>query len=226
MINISANRFASAALVAALVFCTCATGFSQSQEKQAKSKTVKIKGKVVDRKKYNLVIDDGKQKYKVVIANVGQVMLKLNRPLFDLEKKTVSVVPEGMMKGSRVTYPITTPLFVKNTFAHQRQLDRFTAAEEKRLTGFVVSTKKLSKAGRLDLVGELKTGSGPREYSLETDSGKQNVMLGPGGQLSGLPVTRIQPGDSIEINVMLVDNALVAQSIKFQPVGKKSESQK
>lgn len=225
MSNLFATRFAALLMIVAL--SVCATKDSSGQEESNNSKEATIVGKVVDRKKYNLVIDDGKAKHKVVIANVGQVMLKLNRPLFDFEKKTVSVVPDGALQGSRKSYPISEPLFFINKFAHARQQERFMSADQKRLADFVISPSRPTKLQKLEMGGEFKKGTKIREYLLQTSDGKLEVMLGPNGRLDGLHVTHINPGDWAKVTVVSIDNQLVARSIEFQPaVDKKNDSSK
>ena len=221
---VTRSRFLATLLIVA-TFGIFAADNCYGQKKTSEQVKAKIAGKVVDRKKYNFVIDDGKTKHKVVIANVGHVYLKLNRPLFDFEKKTVSVVPEGSVRN-RKFYPIPDALFFKSKFAHQKQQERFMSIEQKRLSNFVISPEKPGKLKSLEIGGEFKKGSKQREYLLETKAGKLNVMLGPNGRLDGLNVTQIKPGDQAQVTVMLIDNQLVAQSIEFQPSKSDDDSSK
>jgi len=189
-----------------------------------------IEGKVVERKKYSLVIDDGKRNHQVVIANVGQVALRLIRPKIDFERRSISVVTTGKTeagksaeKSARKTFKFQSPLFVSNRFAHQKQYDRFQSMPTKRLTDFVVSnTKPDTASNKFVIAGELKAGDKPREYQLHSGKQAMNVLLvadvsAGHGRMTNMQVTDIAAGDKVIIKAQRVDDRWMARSIEFQP---------
>ena len=196
---------------------------------KSQAKTTTISGKVVERKKYSLVIDDGKRNHQVVIANVGQVALRLIRPKIDFDRRLISVVTADKSdeKSFRKTFKFQGTLFVSNQFAHQKQYDRFQSMPTKRLTDFVVSKTKPDTSGnKFVIAGELKPGDKPRQYQLHSGGGStskpMNVMLvadvsAGRGRMAGMQVTDIAAGDKVIVQAQRVEDRWMAQSIEFQP---------
>ncbi len=193
-------------------------------EEQAKLQTIRVDGIVIERKKYSIVVRNGDVDREVNIPDGINIVLVLNRPLFDLQKKTVSVARAAMTPINRKQYPFEGALYVDATFAHQQQYQRIMKSEVKRLVNYTVSNKPADVATQpteetKSLAGQLLAGSSLREYRLKTDNEQHKIILGSGGRLLGQTVLSLEPGSTFVRLVGQTDGEkLTAKEIEFWPV--------
>ena len=195
----------------------------QLDSNDTKSNPVEITGVVSKQNKYSIdVVVDGKIE-NVRIDKQTEFILELSSPRIDFENSKLRIPVRKAQKQFR-TYTVKLPLFIRATFAHKNQFNRFKNSPEKRIGNYEISTRQLESFSgdkkRVYLIGKLDRGSDDRNIVLDTGEDKIKIMLAKNGQWAGFSLSDVSAGNT-ETRIVAVRNTneeTVAKTIFFWPI--------
>lgn len=184
---------------------------------------IELTGMVREVNKYSFVLEtDGGDLRVVELDPRTRFLLLLDRPVFNLQKKTVRVhfdPADVDNPDARREYPLPDPAWLVVQFRTERQRDRVLNMQPARINNYRITpeppqaTDDLQETGRLivqdnGLVWELLDG---RSYVISL--GFQN------GVMNGMNILHLEPDvTKVEISGRTDGDRIVAEQVRFQPV--------
>jgi hypothetical protein len=195
-----------------------------SNSQTSAAETLKVKGTVVEQKKYSIVVRSQDEELSVAIPNGVPMYLHLSRPFLDFGEQELSVSAKNASADNRRRYALREPLYVIAEFAHRHQYDQTMKANVKRLRNYRLTYDQTipdtTDRKKIRLVGKIAAGAEPRHYVLTTSDSELQIMLGPGGVFEGeFTILDLKPGETeLEMEVESKGGTLTAKTIRFWPI--------
>ena len=211
---------------AALMMCLTVQLTGQQLDVSSVNETagepVKLKGMVVETRKYSFRLDTGNQFLDIQVPNGLDLQFKLNKPFFDPVENTIRVQRDGLEgKDHRIILPLKTPAFVRVEFNHATHRNRVLSQTPWRLNNYVVSHVPFTDdPTETYLDGELVHQQGEKQFRLKTGDGEIHpIVLGRhNARVSGHTILDLKPGETrVEVTVRKVNDKMRAESIWFWP---------
>ena len=193
--------------------------------KNTESSLIDLEGFVTSRSKYSFEIDTGEMTRRIKVGKDVAIKLRVTSPRIDFEEKQLIIDVEGAEKRFR-GYPIPDPLYIRVNFVHKKQIQRIAAQEVKRISGFELSDRPLTRQNKLDWVGELKKGESNRQLKLKSGAKEYDVLLAKRGEMSGFSIADLKKGfTKVRVSGRLgADGQIEAKRILYWPAIKKDPS--
>ena len=217
-------------LTTILLICLVAVMTAQPTDGQtisgANPDVVRVNGLVIDRKKYSFTLQTLDRNYTVKIPNGTPVLMKLNKPNFDLMNRTISVVlmqsaADGNAANDEVlSWPLADPTYISSTFDDPGEMKRVLDQQTRKLERYIVSSTPFERTP-LTFGGELAESRTDNLFFLNDHGGIHSVKLGTRrGLLSGFTIMDLQPlQSSVWVQGAWDGDTVVASRIRLEYLG-------
>ncbi|MDG2015114.1 MAG: hypothetical protein P8J33_16530 [Pirellulaceae bacterium] len=187
---------------------------------------VRVNGLVLGVRKYSFTLQSIDKIHNVQIPNGTPMLLKLNKPEFDLDKRTVSFslmlsAEDGEDANNEVViWKLPEPTFVTTTFRNEAEKEKVLAQSVRFLDRFTISDRPLERTD-LSFGGELKKSPTPGQFLLAENGGVYAIELGKRrGLLAGFSIMDLIPMQtSVWVQGSVEGDSIVASRIRFEYLG-------
>ena len=214
------------ALLFPIVTAVCQVSVEAQVQSPQLIDEVRVNGLVLDCRKYSFTLQSLDKIHNVQIPNGTPVLLKLNKPEFDLDKRTVSFslmlsADDGEEANDEVvTWKLPDPTFVTTTFRNEAEKEKVLGQAVRILDRFTISDRPLERTD-LSFGGELRKSPTAGQFLLADNGGVYAIELGKRrGLLAGFSIMDLVPMQtSVWVQGSVEGDAIIASRIRFDYIG-------